>query len=43
MELLVANRELLATLGSWHDTLDDAEILEKLRKWNQNQAASRGR
>ena len=26
MELLVANRELLATLVSWHDTLDEAEI-----------------
>jgi hypothetical protein len=32
MERLGANRELLATLGSWRDTLDDAEILEKLKE-----------
>jgi hypothetical protein len=30
----------LATLGSWQDTLDDAEILEKLKEWNRNKAAA---
>jgi hypothetical protein len=41
MELLGADRELLATLGSWQDTLDDAEILEKLKEWNASKASER--
>jgi hypothetical protein len=43
MELLGADPELLATLGSWQDTLDEAEILKKLKEWNRNQAALRER
>ena len=31
---LGADRELLATMGSWGDTLNDEEVLELLRNWN---------
>ena len=37
-ELLGADRELLAAVGSWGDTLDDAEILSSLKKWNAEAA-----
>jgi hypothetical protein len=29
-----ADEELLAVVGSWRDTLDDAEVLAALRDWN---------
>ena len=37
-ELLGANRELLGTIGSWGDTLDDTEILRLLKEWNADEA-----
>jgi hypothetical protein len=33
-EILGARRELLATIGSWGDTLDDAEVLAVPKKCN---------
>ena len=33
-ELLGARRELLATIGSWGDTLEDKEVLALLKKCN---------
>jgi hypothetical protein len=33
-EILGTWRELLATIGSWGDTLDDVEVLTLLKKWN---------
>ena len=33
-EKLNADKRLLATIGSWGDTLDDAEVLDLLRLWN---------
>ena len=35
LELLSANHELLGTVGSWGDTLDDEQVLELLKEWNQ--------
>lgn len=29
-----ADRKLLATVGSWGDTLEDGEVLELLKWWN---------
>lgn len=34
MERLGAEPDLLSILGSYRDTLDDAEILSLLRDWN---------
>ncbi len=34
MEKLCADAELLSIIGSWRDTLDDAEILSLLREYN---------
>jgi hypothetical protein len=34
MELLGADPELLSIVGSWRDTLDDAEVLSMLREYN---------
>lgn len=34
LEKLGADKELLATIGSWGDTLDDREVLELLRMHN---------
>lgn len=34
LEYLGADRKLLATVGSWGDTLDDAEVLKLLKPWN---------
>ena len=34
LELLGANHELLAAVGSWGDTMDDSEVLRLLREWN---------
>jgi hypothetical protein len=33
-ELLSADSGLLATVGSWGDTLDDLEVLRLLKQWN---------
>lgn len=35
LEYLGADRKLLAAVGSWGDTLDDAEVLMLLKKWNE--------
>ena len=34
-----ADRQLLATIGSWGDTLADEEVLAELREWNAKAAA----
>ena len=34
LEYLGADARLLATVGSWGDTLDDAEVLKLLKQWN---------
>lgn len=36
-EKLHADKKLLATIGSWGDTLDDAEVLNLLKAWNTGQ------
>ena len=36
LELLGADRELLATVGSWGDTQSDDETLKELRDWNES-------
>jgi len=41
LELLGANRELLATVGSWADTLDDEEVLKLLKHWNESEETQR--
>jgi hypothetical protein len=41
LEALGADRELLAIVGSWRDTLDDEEILALLTEWNAVEAARR--
>ena len=33
-EKLNADKRLLATIGSWGDTLDDADVLDLLKMWN---------
>jgi hypothetical protein len=35
---LGADIYLLATVGSWRDTLPDNEVLEKLRSWNRGES-----
>jgi hypothetical protein len=35
LERLSAAPELLAVVGSWRDTLDDAEVLSMLREYNE--------
>jgi hypothetical protein len=37
-ELLGADRELLAVIGSWGDTLNDEEVLTFLKDWNAEEA-----
>ena len=37
-EILGADASLLATIGSWGDTLDDEEILRLLTEWNTEEA-----
>lgn len=34
LESLGADPRLLATVGSWGDTLDDTEVLKLLKQWN---------
>jgi len=41
MELLGADRQLLGTVGSWGDTLDDEEVLKLLKHWNESEEAHR--
>jgi hypothetical protein len=36
MERLGADVELLSIVGSWRDTLDDAEVLASLREYNRS-------
>jgi len=35
LEKLGAPGKLLGAIDSWSDTLDDAEVLELLRMWNE--------
>jgi len=37
MDDLGADRHLLATVGSWGDTLDDDLVLKSLRRWNRGE------
>lgn len=37
-ELLGADRDLLAVVGSWGDTLNDTEVLTFLKEWNAEEA-----
>jgi hypothetical protein len=39
LELRGADRELLATVGSWLDTWTDDQVLAALREWNARAAA----
>jgi hypothetical protein len=41
LERLGADPELLAIVGSWRDTLDDAEVLALLRRYNATGRALR--
>jgi hypothetical protein len=34
MDALGADPELLATVGSWGDRLEDEKVLENLKAWN---------
>ena len=36
-EILGADRELLAVVGSWGDTLNDEEILTFFKEWNRDE------
>ena len=35
VEFLKGDPGLLACIGSWGDTLDDAEVLDMLKSWNE--------
>lgn len=41
LEYLGADRKLLATVGSWGDTLDDVEVLKLLKQWNDLRSIDR--
>lgn len=41
MQRLGADRELLATIGSWGDTLQPEDVLELLKEWNQAEEEQR--
>jgi hypothetical protein len=41
LEALGADRELLAVVGSWGDTLDDEEVLVLLKEWNAAESKAR--
>jgi hypothetical protein len=41
LEILGADSGLLATVGSWGDTLDDEEVLRFLRGWNAEAVTER--
>lgn len=38
-ERLGADRYLLGFIGSWHDSMEDAEVLAALRQWNGEEEA----
>lgn len=38
LEFLGADIYLMATVGSWHDTLSDDEVLTDLRRWNRGES-----
>jgi hypothetical protein len=38
LEFLGANIYLMATVGSWRDTLSDHEVLGDLRRWNRGES-----
>ena len=38
-EKLGADRYLLGDIGSWGDTMEDADVLEMLREWNEGEQA----
>jgi hypothetical protein len=38
LEFLGADIYLMATVGSWRDTLSDDEVLVDLRKWNRGES-----
>lgn len=38
LEFLGADIYLMATVGSWHDTLSDNEVLADLRRWNRGES-----
>ena len=42
-ELLGSDRELLATIRSWGDTLSDEQVLSELREWNTAAASTLSR
>lgn len=42
LEILGADRQLLAIVGSWGDTLSHREILRLLREWNASAAREKG-
>jgi len=37
-ERLGADRELLAVIGSWGDTLEDEDVLTFLKEWNRDES-----
>jgi hypothetical protein len=41
LETLGADRDLLAVVGSWGDTLDDEEVLDLLKGWNAAERRAR--
>ena len=41
LEAMGANRELLAIVGSWGDTLDDNEVFDLLEDWNAVERSAR--
>jgi hypothetical protein len=43
LEQLGADEELLAVIGSWGDTLDDASVLAMLKEWNTTGRCCTGR
>lgn len=38
LEFLGADIYLMATVGSWRDTLSDDEVLADLRRWNRGES-----
>src|SRR5690349_21163524 len=38
-EKLGADRSLLGYIGSWRDTMTDADVLDMLRAWNEGEQA----
>jgi hypothetical protein len=38
LEFLGADIYLMATVGSWRDTLSDDEVLDELKRWNRDES-----